>query len=141
MGNSRLLRLEEKVMDYNYTVHYIQGQENMFADICSRHPMASEEAQDMPRTISLTVKRIVTGGLSTPHNDQKDVEQVVVAGLGDKEYSDLVSALRNKKHVKDLPSTHPARKLASEYSSFQVEETSVGPLITYHCDRLFIPRC
>ena len=82
IGNSRLLRLEEKILDYNYTVSYLQGQENSFADLCSRHPLCSQDAPDMPRSTFLLARRIITGAKTTPHNEQRDVEHVILAADG-----------------------------------------------------------
>ena len=74
MTNTRLIRLEEKILDYNYTIEYVQGEANAFADVCSRQPLAVQDAPEIPRATSLAVRKIIYNGDTTPHNHQKDVE-------------------------------------------------------------------
>ena len=60
-------------------------------------------------------------------------------GLQDQDYSAIAKALRNKKDLKELPASHPPKMMASEFPSFQVEETKASPLVSYQHDRIFMP--
>ena len=59
--NARLLRLLEKMMDFNLKWTYIKGDQNTFADLLSRTQVARSEAPDFLRNTNMMVKRVMEG--------------------------------------------------------------------------------
>ena len=46
INNTKLLRLILRLLDYNFTVHYIRGSDNRIADSLSRYPTSSPDEED-----------------------------------------------------------------------------------------------
>ena len=109
--NTRLFRLKQRALPWKFTVQYVPGKLNPFADATSRYPTEGMDSDDETATITETLAsiRLVEGVL----DDQEDIEEVASA-MADLKGANTVSWHR----VRSASSTDPQLQTLSNYIRF-----------------------
>ena len=131
--NMRLLRLRTKINEYNFTLKWIQGQENVIADVLSRTDFPDGNDQ-------LDCQEIVHVNIVVAQKLASDpaLENFFLAAMNDTDYCATVEMFQkgvSSRELKNLPNTHPARM----YSTFWDNLSLHGPLLILNDRRIIVP--
>ena len=121
LENSRLLRMREKLVDYNFTVEWAPGKNHEIADALSRAPVF--EANDIDLTTDSPFQCLATTTISH------------LEAHADNEYKTLLLSLLNHNVVPDTPATKPYMKLAHRLSVDKQHK-----LVMLDSTRIVVPR-
>ena len=127
--NARLLRLQEKLQDYTFTVVWSPGKTNYIADALSRAPVF-----DPPEKEEYAVNHIIAENLHTILSVKS--KEFVQATRDDEEYLLIRKAILDGKKINDLPPNHPARPYNLVWNELSVH----GGLILLNNEVLIVPR-
>ena len=103
LPNPRQRRMREKVLEYNFTVVWIEGKKNVMADALSRYPVFPSEVDEEEEAWSCRALRKME-----THEDPA-LTPLIKAAHNDVEYCLLREAIRSSKLTSGLVNNHPAR--------------------------------
>ena len=129
--NSRLLRLREKLINYNFIVHWTPGKTHLIADALSRAPAFAPKEKE---TLSEEEKK----GEVYVNQTAKDpiLQELYDAAEKDEDYQAIINALLKGKTPTQLPPSHPARQFANVWEDLSVHDS----LLTLEGNRIVIPK-
>ena len=111
--NARLQRMRLKLINFNFTVKWSPGKQNLIADCLSRYPVFTG--------FDNLVKDIPTNQVIV-RNLQTDVQfsYIYQATKNDSDYQKIKYALESGKKVSDLPPCHPAKAFSNVWCHLSV---------------------
>ena len=124
VDNPRIVRLREKVLDYNFSVAWVAGKENIIADALSRSVPKTQPVPHRLCTISPTSNTPISMATIIEHANSCPT------------FFKIKEALSNNKHPSSLPPDHPARGLREVWHELSVSEEG---LLIVGGTRVFIP--
>ena len=143
IGNQRLQRFREKVMDYVFETIYIKGKDNVIADALSRQPLFdsedAEELEDDNEDEQVTAYFCVAAAFREPMvGVEKDVLLHNINKFADEDpsYQQIIHAFRNDKDPRDLHPDHPAKA----YQSVWPQISQWDHLLILDSSRIIVPR-
>ena len=128
MDNARLQRMREKVMEYNFTIQWLEGKLNTLAEALSHAPHFALNDEIDENTI-VTAARC----------DAVDPALSYILEAADGDYQRLVSALLSRTPGRDLPNTHPAKAYAGVWDKLSLRDVGGRVLAMYDCARIVVP--
>ena len=101
--NSRLVRLREKVLHYDFDIKWVKGKDHLMADALSRNPVFQPTHEEVEEAEQLHYAFRLVEALPDPIN-----KQLYATARTDKGYQLLITALRqnSKSALKTNPFTH-----------------------------------
>ena len=128
--NTRLQRLREKIVNYNFTVEWRPGKLHSIADALSRYPVFKGEASD-----------VFSSELSRKIADLRDEPtlQFIWDAAKSVDYYRVISALRNGRDLKQLQRSHPARCLKGVWQQLSLYDDQQYTLIMVDGQKIFVP--
>lgn len=137
LKTTRLMRIMEKILDFNIEVIHFPGRQNLVADALSRAPLAHPTA-DVSNFNSSSLTDLFGLDDDFDNHIYSDplLEPLIKAAAADKDYQQCISALRSFTDFHEIPTLHPARVLKKFWSDCSIFDDSlilVGK-------RIFIPQ-
>ena len=124
--NPRLQRLREKLLPYSFSLQYIEGASNCVADALSRAPIERPLSYDpVFHEISLC-RAVYTDPLLDSFKKTASLDQ---------NYQLVLTALKDRKTLGNLPTWHPAKAFKNEWERLSVADD----LIALDSYRLVVP--
>ena len=124
VDNPGIVRLREKVLDYNFSIAWVAGKENIIADALSR---SVPKTQPVPHCLC---------AISPTSNTPILMATIIEHANSCPTYFKIKEALSNNKHPSSLPPDHPARGLREVWHELSVSEEG---LLIVGGTRVFIP--
>ena len=137
--NARIHRLMSKLLGYTFKVSWTPGKTQCIADALSRNPVfKAEEAPDV----------LVCGVLNTEEPQGQDaegaqpvrdpaLEKLTAHAKADSAYQKIREAVKGRKAIDQLPTTHPAQALRSQWDALSTMP-GLPNLLLYH-GRIVVP--
>ena len=129
--NARILRYREKLANFNFTVEWVPGKCHQIADALSRAPVFTP-AQEVKETAQNDTAAICSAISADPL-----LEELASMAAADKEYQEILHAVREKQALRKLPDGHPAKQFKSAWDQLSTYEDT---LVVFDADRLLVPR-
>ena len=124
INNPRIVRLWEKVLDYNFSITWVAGKHNIIADALSH---SVPKPQSVPhRLFALSPASTTTVSMAT----------IIEHANSCPTYFKIKEAPSNDKHPASLPPDHPSRCLKDVWHELSVSEEG---LLILSGTRVFIP--
>ena len=128
--NSRMLRLREKILDYNFTLQWAPGNKHLLADALSRRPLfAPPEDPEADLDDHGAVANIIAADPS--------LQELYDAAEADQGYQTLVAAIKRGTPFSSLSDTHYTRDFKSVYEDLSVHDDC---LVVLHGHRIVVPK-
>ena len=122
--NSRLVRIREKVMDYNFSISWRAVKTNLIADALSRAPSTSENPTPVP--------------IRACHITQGPITDIIINKASTCPiYREILDALINKVKATKLPPSHPGSQLKDVWNRLSVSEEYI---ILLDGERIYVPK-
>ena len=125
--NTRLQRIREKLVGYNFNITWVPGKIHLIADALSRAPVFRPVEEEVISANYVLVCAIAEDPLLQPLFD---------AAAADQDYQDIISAFKAGKPLSVLPPMHPARALRSYWDDISLFNNA---LIIFQDHRIFVP--
>ena len=123
--NSRIVKIREKVIDYNFTITWLAGKTNLIADALSRAPVTPSSGNK-----HLPINACIMG-------PTESVQEMATMAQKCEVYQSIVTALKEGKKLMNLPPQHPARMLKDVWNQLSISEPG---LIVLDASRIFVPK-
>ena len=138
LDNHRLQRMREKVVPYTFTVKWISGKDNIFADVLSRFPVFGPESDDSGGDDPVLCFKINTLTISELFRKAKEdsAYQIAVEAVKNSPYKGEES--EKKTDVND-PIQCPIPELKQVWDRLSLYEDSEGTFIVLDAERIFVP--
>lgn len=142
--NPRLLAMVMKITTYKFALKYLPGKSNLAADCLSRAPLgwAQATAEDDPAQEPEGpnwVRKTFCRYAGQYARADPALAQMFRDGEADDDYNEMVSALREGKCLKDLPTVHPARAYAKWWDDMSLLDDAPLTLAVYNDSKLVVP--
>ena len=126
--NRRLQRFREKIVDYSFTVEWVEGKTHLIADALSRSPVDTANDQAF-----LTVRSVL-------HSLDPQLDSMRAAAASCPLYQRLLHAVQNMStsEFKQLSSSDPLSLYKSVWNELSVHEDN--QLVLYQTDRIVVPQ-
>ena len=105
IDNPRLQRLREKLLAYSFSLQYLEGSANKIADALSRFPVERPLSYDPDFHEIALCRAVYTDPL---------LDSFKEAALLDQHYQLVLTALKERKKMENLPPWHPAKAFKNE---------------------------
>ena len=127
----RVQRYREKLSQYCFSVHWMEGKSHLIADALSRYP-AFDPEDDQEGLEEVAVCRQLT----------LDPALTVITDVAaeDKEYADTIKMLLEEKDVNNLPGNHPAKALRPCWDDLSVTKINDVDLLAKDESKIVVPR-
>ena len=139
MQNARIHRLVSKLLGYTFKVSWTPGKTQCIADALSRSPVfAAEEAPDILVCAVLNTREsqnLDTEGSQRAHDPA--LEKLTAHAKADQAYQKIREAVKGRKAPNQLPTTHPAQQLKSQWDALSTMP-ELPHLLLYH-GRIVVP--
>jgi hypothetical protein len=122
----RLQRIREKLVSYNFRIHWCAGKVHCIADALSRAPVFSPEEDELEKP-----------ALAYTTRAPLHLHRLLEAAQSD-EYVELHHAMESFKIAKEIPSGHPAKAYAKVWNRLGVHDFDEGKLVTMD-NRIVVP--
>ena len=103
ISKERIVRMLERTRGFCFSLHYVRGIKNAFADCLSRQPMQeAERAPEFARFgMACTARKVFeVEGTAVPEH-REDVQLMAERGRECEEYNEMVGFLKSGMEVKD----------------------------------------
>ena len=127
--NRRLQRFRERVLDYTFTVEWVEGKTHCIADALSRYPLQIPDSLlDQTYHVSAMI-----------HSLDPSLDSLRQAAADCDLYQRLVHAVRTftKQDVKNMPNTDPLAVYKQVWDDLSLHTDD--QLVLYQCDRIVVP--
>ena len=124
IDNQRIVRLREKVLDYDFSITWVAGKDNIIADALSRSVSKPQSVPHRLFTISPAATTTVSMATIIEHANSCPT------------YFKIKNALSNDKHPASLPPDHLARCVKDVWHELSVSDEG---LLILNGMRVFIP--
>ena len=111
MNNVRIQRLMSKLLGFEFTVEWIAGKNHVIVDALSRNPVFMAKNHD-----NIIIRKVAE---MVP---DPALESVSKHAEEDKDYQEVVDAVKRGIHVKKLHKSHPAQQYRSLWEEISVYE-------------------
>ena len=135
--SDRLQAIAEKVQWARFDIKFIAGGKNCVADLLSRHPSGTAGPDNVPRHFHLTAK--VQTRCNTRDTDAS-LTRLAKEAEEDPDYMTMIKAIKDGSKIESLPSTHPAREMASKWPHVAIESVGDKELIVCEGSQILIPK-
>ena len=126
IDNPRLQRLREKLLAYSFSLQYLEGSANKIADALSRFPVERPLSYDPDFHEIALCRAVYTDPL---------LDSFKEAALLDQHYQLVLTALKERKKMENLPPWHPAKAFKNEWNRLSIADG----LIALDSYRLVVP--
>ena len=133
LTNQRVMRYRERLQEFNFTITWVKGKTHFMADALSRSPLL-EGALDEEGESDPTVETLCSLIASSQPSLNLLVKSI------DKEYREIVDAVRAGKNPQKLHCQHPARPYANVWDELSLSDDSAECLILLGGLRVLVPR-
>ena len=129
ISNARLLRIREKLTEYNFELVWSPGKTHYIADALSRSPVF----------LSADDKEVITCNVSLAYAIAEDpaLQPFYDAAIEDENYQDIIEVFLQNKHPKDLPPMHPAKLFNQYWDDISIFDDT---LLVYQDNRIIVPK-
>ena len=124
--NPRLQRLREKLLPYSFHLQYVEGSSNLVADALSRNPVERPLTYDPVFHEIALCRAVYTDPLLDSFRKTASLDQ---------NYQLVLTALKDRKTLENLPAWHPARAFKNEWDRLGIADD----LIALDSYRLVVP--
>ena len=122
--NPRLVRFRERILDFNFSVTWQAGKQNILADALSR---------STPRTSPSSNPQVVNACILAPEPTRQLLSRAAKACPN---YSAIVQAITDGVPLRHLTDTHPAKQLKGEWHALSISDEG---LILLEARRIYVP--
>ena len=135
IDNPRIQRMRETLTPYTFKVKWVEGKRNIFADVLSRFPVFSPEADDGSGDAPVFCFKINTLTLSDMFQKAKldDAYQIAIKAIRESEYKGQES------EKNEFPIRCPLPDFKPVWSQLSLYDCDEGTLITFDADRIVVP--
>jgi len=123
---NRLLRIREKLLDYRFTIKWVEGKTHFIADALSRAPVFTPDESEIALLRSIVADNF--------QKEENSLNALVSAASKDENYKKIVEAFQQDASMHSLPPQHPAKALRSIW-----DEVALFKNLIVHQDRILVP--
>ena len=124
IDNMRVTRLQEKVLDYAFTVKWVAGKENVIADTLTCAPAPSSAG-----AMALPVNACVIA-------PQRTLCHIIESAKACLAYTKIAEQFKQGRELANLPCNHPYRKLKNVWVTVLMTDNGI---IMIDGSRIYIP--
>ncbi len=129
--NSRLQRIRGKIDNYRFKIQWRPGKDHMIADALSRAPYFA--ANDMLQEDEAEILALV----QETTNDAS--LNFLLEAAKEKNYCNIIAALKEDKNLQELHVNHPARAFSSVWHELSIYSNDSPTLIDFKGNRIVVP--
>ena len=139
IDNPRIQKIREKLMKFSFRVQYTKGKLHFAADALSRNPLFKPMSKEDDPIDDLQKTRRTYTKYQHQYAREDPKLRNMFESAKDKDYQQVVEAIRQHKDIKKLPKDHPAREYEKFQDKISIIDSKENPLMVFNGSRIIVP--